>query len=105
MTQKAAREKWCPDVRIDNKNRLHNSLTDGFQNSEKMYHCIVGDCMGWREFHLSHLKGDGAGVQSHGYCGYAGEARTRIASSPVDQSGGDVLNSCLPGTSGIARHR
>jgi len=72
MTDKVARAKWCPYVRIDNNNRLHNSLTDGFQNSEKMYHCIGGDCMGWREFQLSHLKGDGAGVESHGYCGYAG---------------------------------
>ena len=58
MSDKAAREKWCPVVRIDNNNRLHNSLTDGFQNSEKMYDCIAGDCMGWREFHLSHLKGE-----------------------------------------------
>jgi hypothetical protein len=72
MTEKAAREKWCPHVRIDSNNRLHNSLTDGFQNSEKMYHCIAGDCMGWREFQLSHLKGSGSGVQAHGYCGYAG---------------------------------
>ncbi len=41
MTENVAREKWCPHVRIDNNNRLHNSLTDGFQNSEKMYHCIA----------------------------------------------------------------
>ena len=72
MTEKAAREKWCPHVRIDSNNRLHNSLTHVFQNSEKMYHCIAGDCMGWREFQLSHLKGSGSGVQAHGYCGYAG---------------------------------
>jgi hypothetical protein len=38
----------------------HNSLTDGFQNSKKMYHCIGADCMGWRQFHLSHLKGEAA---------------------------------------------
>jgi len=72
MTENVAREKGCRHVRSDNNNRVHNSLTDGFQNSEKMYHCIAGDCMGWRQFHLSHLKGSGAGVQAHGYCGYAG---------------------------------
>ena len=72
ISDKVARTKWCPYVRIDNNNRLHNSITDGFQNSEKMYHCIAGDCMGWREFHLSHLKGGEEGVQSHGYCDYAG---------------------------------
>jgi hypothetical protein len=47
-------------------------MTDGFQNSEKMYHCIAGDCMGWRQFHLSHMKGPDGGVTPHGYCGYAG---------------------------------
>jgi hypothetical protein len=72
ISDKTAHEKWCPFVRIDNNNRLHNSMTDGFQNSEKMYHCIGVDCMGWRQFHLSHLKGDEAGVVAHGYCGYAG---------------------------------
>ena len=50
----------------------HNSLTDGFQNSEKMYHCIGADCMGWSEFHLSHLKGEEGSLEAHGYCGYAG---------------------------------
>jgi hypothetical protein len=72
ISNKTAREKWCPFVRLDNNNRLHNSLTDGFQNSEKMYHCIGADCMGWREFHLSHLKGEEGGLEAHGYCGYAG---------------------------------
>jgi hypothetical protein len=72
ISENVARTKWCPMVRIDNNNRLHNSLTDGFQNSEKMYHCIAGDCMGWRKFQLSHMKGTDEGVESHGYCGYAG---------------------------------
>jgi hypothetical protein len=70
ISENAARAKWCPMVRIDNNNRLHNSLTDGFQNSEKMYHCIAGDCMGWRQYRLSH-KGGEQGVQAHGYYGYA----------------------------------
>ena len=72
ISEKTAREKWCPFVRVDGGNRLHNSKTDGFQNSEKMYHCIGGDCMGWRQFQLSHLKGDDGSLVAHGYCGYAG---------------------------------
>jgi hypothetical protein len=60
-------------VRVDNNNRLHNSLTDGFQNSEKMYHCIAGDCMGWRQFHLSHLgqRGGCDGARLLRLCGKA----------------------------------
>jgi hypothetical protein len=54
ISDKTVPDKSCPFVRVDNSNRLHNSLTDGFQNSEKMYHCIGADCMGWRQFHLSH---------------------------------------------------
>jgi hypothetical protein len=73
ISDKVARTKWCPFVRIDNNNRLHNSLTDGFENSEKMYHCIGNDCMGWRQFHLSHYKGSEENVQGHGYCGFAGK--------------------------------
>jgi hypothetical protein len=38
-----------------------------------MYHCIAADCMGWRQFHLSHMKGGNEGVEAHGYCGYAGK--------------------------------
>ena len=71
VSESAARTKWCPMVRIDNNNRLHNTMTDGFQNSELMYHCIATDCMAWRSFHLSHLKGTGT-VEKHGYCGLAG---------------------------------
>jgi hypothetical protein len=72
INEKSAREKWCPYVRIDNNNRLHNSLTGGFQNSDRMYHCIAADCMGWRQLLLSHMKGGEDSVTSHGYCGYAG---------------------------------
>jgi hypothetical protein len=46
--ESAAPAKWCPHMRIDNNNRLHNTLTGGFANSEKMYHCIGSDCMSWR---------------------------------------------------------
>jgi hypothetical protein len=72
ISEKVARTKWCPLVRVDNSNRLHNTMTDGFQNSEQMYHCLGADCMGWRQLHLSHLKGGDEGVTAHGYCGYAG---------------------------------
>lgn len=71
ISESVAKTKWCPMVRIDNSNRLHNTITDGFQNSEKMYHCLAADCMGWRSFQLSHLKGSGT-VEKHGYCGFAG---------------------------------
>ncbi|QWG23926.1 hypothetical protein KMZ93_03040 [Bradyrhizobium sediminis] len=72
VSESVARTRWCPLVRIDNSNRLNNTMTDGFQNSEKMYHCIAGDCMGWRQYHLSHSKGSEAEVKPHGYCGFAG---------------------------------
>jgi hypothetical protein len=73
ISDKVARTKWCPFVCIDNNNRLHNSLTDGFENSEKMYHCIASDCMGWRQFHLTHYKGSEENLQGHGCCGHAGK--------------------------------
>jgi hypothetical protein len=67
-----ARTKWCPMVRIDGDNRLHNTMTDGFENSNKMYHCIANNCMAWREYRLSHMRGAGAEPEHHGYCGLAG---------------------------------
>lgn len=85
--ESTARAKWCPHVRIDNNNRLHNTLTGGFANSEKMYHCIGSDCMSWRQFHLSHMKGSREGVQSHGYCGLAGKLEP-------DQAFGDPPRAC-----------
>lgn len=72
ISESVARTRWCPMVRIDNNNRLHNTMTDGFQNADAMYRCIATDCMGWRGFHLSHLKGTGT-VEKHGYCGFAGK--------------------------------
>jgi hypothetical protein len=73
ISEKAAHEKWCPFVRIENRNRLYNTMSDGFRNSDAMYHCIGAACMGWRQFHLSHMKGGEGGVTAHGYCGYAGK--------------------------------
>ena len=94
-------KKWCPHVRIDN-NRLHNSLTGGFSNSEKMNHCIGRDCMGWRQFHLTHYRGGEEELQGHGYCGFAGkielEQRRRIcgakARMPAANSLGSVNAPC-----------
>jgi hypothetical protein len=73
MSEKTARTKWCPMVRVDGGNRLHNTLTDGFENSDKMYHCIANHCMAWRQFQLSHMRGESAEQpERHGYCGLAG---------------------------------
>ena len=71
INEKAARTKWCPMVRTEGDNRHFNTLTDGFQSSETVYHCIASDCMGWRQFHLSFTKGSDI-VEAHGYCGFAG---------------------------------
>ena len=70
-SEKSAQTKWCPMVRIDGNNRLHNTMTDGFENSNRMYHCIAGQCMAWREYELSHMHG-GAEPERHGYCWFAG---------------------------------
>jgi hypothetical protein len=71
ISEKTARSKWCPMVRIDGGNRLFNTHTDGFENAGDMYHFIGSRCMSWREFHLSHIKG-GEPPEHHGYCGLAG---------------------------------
>ncbi len=73
ISENVARTKWCPFVRVDESNRHNNTMTDGFENAERVYRCIASDCMGWRQFHLSHLKGGEGGVTAHGYCGYAGK--------------------------------
>jgi hypothetical protein len=73
LTEKTARTKWCPSVRVQGDNRHFNTNTDGFENSEQMYHCIGRSCMAWREFHLSHTKGMlPTAAETHGYCGLAG---------------------------------
>ncbi len=72
LTETLARKKWCPFVRMEGNNRIHNEKTDGFQNSPANYHCIAGECMAWREMHYSHVKGGDAYMEKHGYCGLAG---------------------------------
>jgi hypothetical protein len=56
ISDKIARTKCVPQCA---HRQQQPALTDGFQNSEKLYHCIAGDCMGWRQFHLSFQKGSG----------------------------------------------
>jgi len=72
LTTSEAQTKWCPFTRIDNSNREFAMLTQGPEQGNKLYHCIGNACMAWREYHLSHLKGSGAG-EAHGYCGLAGK--------------------------------
>ena len=73
ISEKAARAKWCPMVRVEGNNRFYNTKTDGVENTGTLYHCIGSACMSWREFRLSHAKGSQFGpVESHGYCGLAG---------------------------------
>lgn len=71
LSESDARKKWCPMVRVEGNNRIHNTLTDGFQNAERTYHCIANDCMAWREYHLSFMHGSEP-LEKHGYCGVAG---------------------------------
>jgi hypothetical protein len=74
MTEGVARKKWCPFARLDNNNRVFSVDAEGFTNCNPSYRCIASQCMGWREYHLSHLKGSitEAEMEKHGYCGYAG---------------------------------
>ncbi len=107
-SENVAPTKWGPFVRIDNNNRLHNTMTDGFQNSEKMYHCIAVDCMGWRQYHLSHFKGSEEGVQNHGYCGHAGRPELdegfRRAAGPCDDFPGLSIGRLLrPARRGVLK--
>lgn len=72
-SETTARKKWCPFVRVEGSNRMHNTISDGFQNTSPVYHCIASQCMAWRELHLSHMKGmQHAPEAAHGYCGLAG---------------------------------
>jgi len=73
VTEKQARERWCPLVRVEGNNRFFNTMSDGFANAPSPYHCIARECMGWRELRGTHLKsGAMAGLEGQGYCGFAG---------------------------------
>ncbi|WP_075217178.1 hypothetical protein [Mongoliimonas terrestris] len=71
VTEEQAKTKWCPFVRIEGSNRLHNTMTDGFDAEHRFQHCLGSTCMAWRGFTVSHARGYG-GVEHHGYCGLAG---------------------------------
>jgi hypothetical protein len=75
VTEREAKQKWCPFVRIEGDNRIHNMLTDGFDKEHLFHHCIGSTCMAWRVFSYSHMKG-GDPVDHHGYCGLAGKPET-----------------------------
>jgi hypothetical protein len=72
ITEEEARQRWCPVVRVDGSNRVHNTLQDGFVNADLSYRCIASECMAWREHHieLSHGHVDHT---KRGYCGLAGQ--------------------------------
>jgi len=71
VTEQEARQKWCPFVRVDGDNRMINMKTAGFDEEHMYHHCIGSDCMAWRPFAYSHVKGGGS-FDHHGYCGIAG---------------------------------
>lgn len=71
VTESQARKKWCPFVRVDGNNRMHNLMTDGFDAEHMYQHCLGTTCMAWRAFNFSHMKG-GSEIEAHGYCGLAG---------------------------------
>ncbi|MCB9993937.1 MAG: hypothetical protein H6873_09810 [Hyphomicrobiaceae bacterium] len=74
ISETEARKKWCPHVRVEGNNRLHNTITGGVSHNDAAYLCVAGECMAWRSFHLrfSH-GGDSADDPQHGYCGLSGE--------------------------------
>lgn len=71
VTATQAKKMWCPFVRLEGSNRLMNMLTDGFDAEHRYQHCLADQCMAWRPFNYSHLKG-GDAIEGHGYCGLAG---------------------------------
>ena len=70
MSESEARTKWCPHVRVEGNNRLHNTKTGGVSHTDAAYLCVAGECMAWRSHHLRFAHGgDGLGEVEHGYCG------------------------------------
>lgn len=72
LNEAEARTKWCPHVRVEGNNRLHNAVTGGFSNEDTAFRCVAHDCMAWREHHLKFTHGDADAV-IHGYCGLSGK--------------------------------
>lgn len=72
VTEAQAKTKWCPFVRIEGDNRMMNTKTSGFDEEHTFQHCIGANCMAWRSFSYSHVKGGDHGVEHHGFCGLAG---------------------------------
>jgi hypothetical protein len=80
-TDSLAHTKWCPYVRVEGNNRFNNSLTDGFQDTQQMYHCLGSKCMLWREISSPHLK-HGATLEGAGYCGLGGHPEIAPPATP-----------------------
>jgi len=72
LTEAEARHKWCPVVRVDGGNRVHNTMSDGFTNSDSSYRCIGSDCMAWRRYEITRAHGQTSN-EHRGYCGLAGK--------------------------------
>ncbi|MEJ0026038.1 MAG: hypothetical protein WDN01_08435 [Rhizomicrobium sp.] len=72
LSEEEAKERWCPFARVEGSNRMFNTLSDGFKDSPAPYHCIAGECLAWREVHVTYLKvGTGKAMANHGYYGLA----------------------------------
>jgi hypothetical protein len=72
ITEEQAHQRWCPMVRVEGNNRVHNTKSDGFENADTSFKCIGSKCMAWREYEMTFAHGS-APQERHGYCGLAGK--------------------------------
>lgn len=84
VTEKQARQKWCPFARVDedacNRHHVqaHRILDTGEQVSAHMDNnpiyarCIASECMMWRDAGDDPMKRQGS-IDMRGYCGLAGK--------------------------------
>lgn len=72
LTEQQARQRWCPMVRVEGINRVHNTKLDGYQNADSSFRCIGNECMAWRVSEITYSHGNGP-TEHHGYCGLAGK--------------------------------
>ena len=72
LTEKQAREKWCPMARVIKSNGAAE-LVAGNQDSEfhALGSCFASDCMMWRW--RPQLSGK-EGFEDKGWCGLAGKS-------------------------------
>ena len=72
LTEDEARQRWCPMVRVEGNNRVHNTKSDGYENADNNYRCIGSSCMAWREYEIAFAHGE-IPKEHRGYCGLAGK--------------------------------